>query len=263
MQPKSADAYDWSLLDAAVAQAAKTKKQLGISVAMLADAPAWLTAKRYPLPATSSGNVRSIVLPWDPAVQPQLVTFIKALGTRYDGKVNYVAMGGLGCVIESYITPDPATIGLAMKDALAAWTASCNAIVAAHAAAFAKTPFIFTAAKPFQSADAVSALQGVVDGAAAKYGARFGVMDCSLNAHSDTGYPPNALIQKYSKSHPVGLQFLTSSVGFGGHDNGGTVAQSLEAAAALGAHYVEVYPIDADDPANADLLKAAGAKLSP
>lgn len=269
IQPKSATEYDWSVIDSAIAKAQQNHKLLGLSVAMLARKedsrknaiPAWVTAKQYPLPSTRSGNKRSVILPWDPAVQPALLAFVKALCAHVDGKVDYLAMGGLGVVIESYICRDPATIGLTMDEATAKWTASCNAIIEGHAQNLHSTPFIFTAAKPFAGRPGVQALEQVVSAAAKKYPGRFGIMDCSLNAHSQTRYVPNRLVQEFRATNPVGLQFLTSTKGFGHHDLGGTLAQALDAGVALGAQFIEIYSHDADDPANAATLTTYAAKL--
>lgn len=270
VQPKSATEYDWSAIDSAIASAQQNHKLLGLSVAMCGrkegggrdSIPAWLTAKQYSLPVTRSGNKRSIILPWDHDVQPALLAFVKALCAHVDGKVDYLAMGGLGAVIESYICPDPATIGLTMDEAVAKWTASSNEIIDAHAQNLHSTPFIFTAAKPFRGRPGVQALERVVSAAAKKYPGRFGIMDCSLNARSRPEYPPNALVLAFHDTNPVGLQFLTSTEGFGNHDLGGTIAQALDAGIALQAHYIEIYSKDADDPANAATLTTYAEKLS-
>ena len=100
----------------------------------------------------------------------------------------------------------------------------------------------------------MQALERVVSAAAKKYPGRFGIMDCSLNARSRPEYPPNKLVQEFHATNPVGLQFLTSTEGFGNHDLGGALAQALDAGIALGAHYIEIYSKDADDPANVATL---------
>jgi hypothetical protein len=269
IQPKSATEYDWSQIDSAIEKAQKNHKLLGLSVAMLGRKegggknaiPAWIEAKQYSLPMTRSGNKRSIILPWDPDVQPAALAFVKALCAHVDGKVDYLAMGGLGAVIESYICRDPATIGLTMDEAVAKWTASCNAIIDAHAQNLHSTPFIFTAGKPFAGRAGVQALERVISAAARKYPGRFGIMNCTLNARSSPEYPPNRLVREFHDTNPVGLQFLTSTEGFGNHDLGGTLAQALDAGISLHAQYIEIYSRDADDPANAATLTTYAEKL--
>jgi hypothetical protein len=86
-------------------------------------------------------------------------------------------------------------------------------------------------------------------------------MNCSLNAHSGTGYLPNKFVQEWSATNPCGLQFLTSTQGFGGHTMGGSLAQALDAGVKLGAHWIEIYPLDGDNAANAKLLTDTAARL--
>ena len=252
--------YDWSGPDAALALAQKHGKQIGLSFVALMAPPEGLEAAGCKFVQLSYGRI-----PWinDPVFLAKWTAFIKAAGARYDGKVDYIAMGGLGRVIESGIGATPDDIrALDALGGLAGWEAAVKAITDAHAAAFLQTPFIFTASKPYRSPAAPASLKRVLDELAQKYPKRFGIMNCSLNAHSNTGYLPHRYVQKYSATNPVGLQFLTSTRGFGKHRMGGTLAQALDAAVALGAHWIEIYPLDGDNAANADLLKATAAKLA-
>src|SRR5206468_1729442 len=136
-----------------------------------------------------------------------------------------------------------------------------KAITGAHATAFQLTPFIFTAAKPYNSPAGRDALEHVISYLAPKYPKRFGVMNCSLNAHSRTGYLPNELVRRWSATNPCGLQFLTSTRGFNGRSIGGSLAEALDAGVRLGAHWIEIYSLDGDNPANAKLLTDTAARL--
>ena len=251
--------YDWSGPDAAVALAQKHGKQIGISFVALKAAPEGLEAAGCKFVQLSYGRI-----PWinDRVFLAKWTAFIKAAGARYDGKVDYIAMGGLGRVIESGIAAKPADMSaLDALGGLAGWEAAVKAITDAHAAAFLQTPFIFTASKPYRSPAAPDSLRRVLDELARKYPQRFGIMDCGLNAHSNPGYISHAYVQKYSATNPVGLQFLTTTQGFGKHRMGGTLAQALDAAVALGAHWIEIYPLDGDNAANAKLLTDTAARL--
>ena len=203
-------------------------------------------------------------MPWinDPVFLAKWSDFIKAAGARYDGKVDYVAMGGLGRVIESGIGRRPSDMqALDALGGLLAGRAAVKAITGAHATAFQLTPFIFTAAKPYNSPAGRDALEHVISYLAPKYPKRFGVMNCSLNAHSRTGYLPNELVRRWSATNPCGLQFLTSTRGFKGHSMGGSLAEALDAGVRLGAHWIEIYSLDGDNPANAKLLTDTAARL--
>jgi len=251
--------YDWSEPDAAVALAQQHNKQIGISFVALMAPPEGLEAAGCKFVQLSYGRV-----PWinDPVFLAKWTAFIKAAGERYDGKVDYIAMGGLGRVIESGIgatSSDQATLDA--LGGLRGWEAAAKTITEAHAAAFQQTPFIFTAARPYRRADAADHLARVLDDLAGRYPHRFGIMNCSLNAHSNPGYLPHAYVKKYSATNPVGLQFLTGSRGFGKHSLGGSLAQALDTAVSLGSHFIEIYPRDGDDPAHAKLLADTAARL--
>jgi hypothetical protein len=261
VQSKVGGPYDWSVPDAAVALAQKHGKQIGVSFVALMALPSGLEAAGCKFVQLSYGKV-----PWinDPVFLAKWIDFIKAAGARYDGKVDYIAMGGLGRIIESGIARKPEDMqALDALGGLRGWERAVKAITEAHAAAFQRTPFIFTAMKPYNGPEGRVALERVVNELAAKFPKRFGVMDCSLNAHSGGGYLPNELVRRWSGTNPCGLQFLTSSRGFKGHSMGGSLAQALDAAVTLGAHWVEIYPLDGDDPANAKLLRDTAARLPP
>lgn len=260
VQKKVDGPYDWSGPDQALALAQKHGQQIGISFVALMAPPDGLEAAGCKFVDLSYGHV-----PWinDPVYLQKWTDFIKAAGARYDGKVDYIAMGGLGRVIESGIGATPEDMNkLDALGGLAGWEEAVTKITEAHAAAFKQTPFIFTASKPYRRGPGgVEALRHVLDALAPKYPHRFGIMDCSLNSHSGPGYVPNAFVQKYSDTNPVGLQFLTSTRGFNRHQLGGTLAQALDAGVALGAHWIEIYGLDAGNPANEELLKATAARL--
>lgn len=259
VQKKVDGPYDWSGPDAAVALAQKHGKQLGISFVALMAPPEGLEAAGCKFVQLSYGRI-----PWinDPVFLAKWTAFIKAVAARYDGKVDYIAMGGLGRVIESGIGARPNDMeALDALGGLAGWESAVKAITDAHAAAFLQTPFIFTAAKPYRSPAGRDSLERVLDYLAPKYPKRFGIMNCSLNARSSTRYLPNKFVQKWSATNPCGLQFVTSTRGFGGHTMGGSLAQALDAGAKLGAHWIEIYAFDGDNAANAKLLTDTAARL--
>jgi hypothetical protein len=251
--------YDWSGPDAAVALAQKHGKQIGISFVALMAPPEGLEAAGCKFVQLSYARI-----PWinDPVFLAKWTAFIKAAGARYDGKVDYIAMGGLGRVIESGIGARPDDMkALDALGGLVGWETAVKAITDAHAAAFLQTPFIFTALKPYRSHAGQDSLERVLDYLAPKYPQRFGIMNCSLNAHSGASYLPNKFVQKWSATNPCGLQFLTSTQGFRGHTMGGSLAQALDAGVNLGAHWIEIYPLDGDNAVNAKLLTDTAARL--
>ena len=267
IQPMSAAEDDWSVIDQAVANAQANQKQLGISLAILSDPPAWLTAipgvKTYDLPVTN-GQTLSVVLPWDPIVQENIINFVTQLCLRYDGVVTYIVMGGMGLNTETNM-PDPEEIGLDMtlENAVAAWQDASNNIIDAYATHLSSTPCMMAAAIPFGGTDAPTALTDVVDRAAALYGERFGIMDWSLSGRGTQGSLPDALIAQYSRSNPVGFQFFCPVAGDrNGQTFGGTLEEALDAGIALGAQWLEIYGEDAGNTSYTATFENARTRLA-
>ena len=86
-------------------------------------------------------------------------------------------------------------------------------------------------------------------------------MNAGLSAHSNTGYYPNLAIYTYRATQPVGFQTIWSYYTDGGRRLGGTLDQTLRAGVQLGAEFVEVYPVDADHPAEQTVFVRQGAAL--
>ncbi len=105
----------------------------------------------------------------------------------------------------------------------------------------------------------------IADYGATKYPGRFGIMNAQLKATSTalTG-SSNALIEDYHSTNPTAFQCLTSAQGFGGHDLGGTLQETLEAGLAIGPpNWIEVYQNDAKNPDYATLLEWVSSQLVP
>ena len=227
-------------------------------VALMAP-PAGLEAAGCKFVQLSYGKV-----PWvnDPVFLSKWSDFIKAAAARYDGKIDYIAMGGLGRIIERGIARRPSDMkALDALGGLDGWQSAAKAITAAHASAFQQSPFIFTAMKPYNNPAAKDALERTLNDLAQKYPGRFGIMNCSLNAQSRTGYLPNALVRKWSATNPCGLQFLTSTRGFKGHSMRGSLQEALQTGVKLGAHWIEIYTMDGDNPENAKMIRDTAAQL--
>jgi uncharacterized repeat protein (TIGR01451 family) len=262
VQPTSAT-YDWSHIDELLSLGAQHGKLIGLSVAAGIYTPQWVYDSGAVEYAIQDGTGNSMPIPWDDAFLTKWLAFVNALGARYDGNpaLGYVVMSGMGQIVETYIaqtTQD--TINLTNLGGPSAWKDAAKQISTAYANAFPTTPFFITAAKPFPNAHGLSALQNVVDWGVATYPGRFGIMNAGLNAQSDTLYYPNLAVYTYRITQPVGLQMLCSAA----RDPvrlRGTLDQALMRGVQLGAKFVEVYPVDADDPAQQTVLAVEGAAL--
>ncbi|CAN5500850.1 hypothetical protein BH20VER3_BH20VER3_11490 [soil metagenome] len=253
---KNESSYDWSAIDAARSYAQANGRQLIISVVMCAGAPQFVyDAGAKVITLSSQDEANRMPLPWDPVMLEKETNFINAMAARLDGDpaVTAIVMGGLGIIMEGYIAKTSKEISqLDAAGGLPAYVTGAKKLIDVYAAAFKQTPFIYTAAKPYAQSGGREEMIEICEYGAATYSGRFGVMDAQLTPDSvATEGSPHGLVQQYHTTNPTGLQFLTNSSGFGGHDLGGTVRQTLQAGVALGPpNWIEVYFVDAKDPAN-------------
>lgn len=251
---------DWTKVDHAVEMAGQNEKQIGLTIVMLSEAPAWMTSRRYHV-GTPEKPFR-IFLPWEPVGQAAMLSFQTKLYKRYDGKIDYACLTGIGATIESYMHSTPEQIGETMESACTKWSDSCNAIIDTAAHNLHSTPFIFSLGVPFAGRTGQDALKNVVNTAMARY-PNMGTMADNLNANSTLDYFINVLVNDYADTHPCGMEFLCSGEGFKGHELGGTVEETLEAGIAIlkGRGFIHMYEADLGDPANATMLQTEAAKL--
>lgn len=256
--------YNWSGIDEVLSLGTQHGKFVGLSVSAGVYTPQWVYAAGAAKYAIQDGSRLSMSLPWDATFQSKWLPFVRTLGARYDGNpaLGYVVMSGFGQIVESYMAQTAQdTTRLTGLGGAAAWTAAAKTIISTYAQAFPTTPFVMTAAKPFPTADGVTALQQVIDWGVATYPGRFGIMNCSLNAVSDTGYYPHLAVYTYHNTQPVGFQTVCSYAKDPARMQG-TLAQTLNAGTQLGAKYIELYQADADAPANQQLLANQAAILT-
>ena len=270
--------WNWSNIDSELEDAVAYNKQIGISLKVLSDSPAWLQTtyrvRKYLVPKDDGDDI-FMVLPWDPVVKEKVIDFITELGSHItsaqygslplDGTAAFVIMGGLGVQTETGLPGPTATIphipdpnnpseDISVADEIALWQETSKDFIATYAASFRTTPFVIAATIPIDDdvPGSTTALTDVVcygmgssspdcTGTGYKgFGPLFGVMQWGLNDHSSTSYIVNEWISTNSPTNPTGFQF--------GSDLGGDTDPSpiLDQAVELNAHFVEVYSSDAD-----------------
>ncbi len=261
-----------------MAYAARNGKQLTISVIMGYAAPNWVYAAGVPsITLTQPANGTRMPVLWNTIMLSKSKRFIGALAAHIAANPNKqvvkaIVMGGLGQTIESYIARDAnERRQWEAAGGLNGWYSGVKSVIDMHALAFPTIPFIFTAAKPYGPTlpSSISKLEQIISYGVNTYPGRFGIMNASLGAASADyltdpnlyGYWPNMAVHDNSNTSPVGLQFLCSSLGNGSQTLGGTLAQALDAGVNLKAHYLELYPVDADEPNNFTLLRNTEVRL--
>jgi len=270
------NSFDWSYLDEAVALAVRHGKYIGFSVAAGIFTPDWVYrsgAQRFDF--TLRGQwipTRAMTMPepWDDKFLDKWGAAVRAMGQRYDKNPNvaYVVIGGLGYSIESFFVKTPEDIAkLQSLGGAARWLEGAKRVLDIYAEAFPTTPFFYALASPIKN-DYTPARE-LVEYGVAKYPKRFGIMYAGLNAAAELSHYPNRAVQMYSGKTPTGFQMLWNTEGVG--DNlhkalaqrlKGTLAQALARGAELNGQFVEVYEVDCQDPANADVLRKAEQRLT-
>lgn len=223
--------------------------------------PQWLYTAGAKKVALSDGAMPT---PWDSVLLAKELAFVKAFAARYgnDPSLAGVMVGGLGQIMETFVARTTADCNvLNPLGGVPAWVTAGQTLIAAFAEALPNKSVILTAAVPFpMSEGGDDALNELATWAAETY-PNFGVMCASLSVDSSIFYLPNTLISTYSRTHPCGFQFVSSS---GDASRlGGTLSQGLTAGISLlqGPGMIEVYGYDCDNSANAAALLSASAAL--
>jgi hypothetical protein len=251
--------YNWSFLDTGLALGQSNHKKIGISVVAGVSSPAWiyaLGAKQFIL--TGYGPMPS---PWDAIFQSNWGQFLKQLALRYDSnpQLAFVTMAGPGRTVEYFFALSRAdTAQLISTVGIQGWVTAANQNTDAYAKAFLLTPFFCATGLPLRG-EGPEAMTSVVQYGLSAYPGRFGVQSNALSARypTTTGPFPHTSVPLAGLS-PIGFQML-QPVASG--KLGGTLAQALTNGIALGAHFIEVYDSDCEDPNQQSAISSANQTL--
>src|SRR5205814_4683432 len=220
--------------------------------------------------AITTAHIEPMPLPWDPVFQQKWGAFVQALAARYGNAANlaYVTMGGPGRRREAYFCFAPYDMDYFINTlgGLPNWEAGVRWIIDQYGTYFPNTPFILAMADPIPTPDGDASLEAVVNYGAAQYpGNHFGVMSCGLQY-------PNGPSAGSNGAEFIPLLSLTSTVGFCfyGPQNVSTdpdtgrfmLDMGLERGFNFGAHFIEVYRGDCDNPVLAPVLTTWRAPLT-
>lgn len=250
--------YDFSVLDDQIAAAHASGKKIGFALSMCSSHPLWLeTVYHVPTFTVTHLSTTAVTIePWNPIAEPKIASFVAAFCKHFDGKLDYLVMDGQGMFTESFII-DPTITGEDPAVSLANWTAYIPREISYYMNNMRYTRVIFAIAPPLSGPDAMNALVTVSNNAMAAYpNSNFGFANYGLNANSSTSFPPDNIIRTAATAGLcVGFQMLAQWA------QDGTLAQTYDAAIALGAWYVETFSGVFNDPANASTISAASAAL--
>ena len=219
--------------------------------------------------AITTAQIEPMPLPWDPIFQEKWGAFVQALAARYSNAPNlaYVVIGGPGRKEEAYFcfTPYDMEYFNNTLGGLPNWEAGVKWIIDQYGTYFPNTPFLMAMADPIPTPDGDNSLRTVVNyGVAQHPGDHFGVMSCGLQYPSgpNNGSMGVTEVELLSPTSTVGYQFLLTQH----EDIDPTTGQymldlGLERGIGFGAHFIEVYSGDCNDPVLAAVLTAAATQL--
>jgi len=152
------------------------------------------------------------------------------------------------------------------------WEAGVKWIIDQYGTSFPNTPFLLATAAPIPTPEGDDSIRAVVDYGIAQYpGNHFGIMSCGLQypGGPDNGSVGATYVPLLCPVSTVGYQFLIGQRQY----PGGPAAidpvtgrfmldLGLERGFNFGAHFIEVYPSDMNDPVLAPVLTAWGALLT-
>ena len=265
IQPRDG-AIDWTFFDQGVRLAAQYDKKVGLLITAGVTTPQWVfAAGAHEFTVTTpKGPVLSMPLPWDPVFQAKWGDVIRAFGARYDSnpKVAYVVMGGSGRRAESFFVSTPEDVAAFDRvGGLTSWKTGVKWITAEYAKHFSATPFLLDLGAPVPSAQGRAALEDVCNYAVAAYPHRFGVRSDGLAANYDLNAFGAREVSALSGTTTVGFQMSLPSKRRTNPRGGFLLADALNRGVDLGAHFVEVYAVDCNDPLQAQALTETAAKL--
>ena len=220
--------------------------------------------------AITTAQIEPMPLPWDPIFQQKWGAFIQAFAARYSSAASlaYVVMGGPGRREESYFcfTDYDMDYFINTLGGLPNWERGVKWIIDQYGTYFPNTPFILALGAPIPLPSGDDSLKAVVDYGVAQYpGNHFGVMSCGLQypGGPDNGSLGATEVPLLCPTSTVGYQFLLTQ-----HEDIDPVTGrfmldlGLERGMNFGAHFIEVYSGDCDDPILAPVLIAAGARMT-
>ena len=258
-------AIDWSYFDQGVSLAKKNGKVVSLEVVASSRTPRWVFdsgAKSMVLTTPHTGAVDSVPLPWDSVYLNKWNTFVTAFAHRYDSSptVAYVTMTGAGRGDEVHFATDRGDVNqLNQLGGVAVWLQGAKRIVDIYGKAFVHTPFVLATGRPVPGDDGKTALSDLLRYGLTNY-PEFGFAPHALWSNSGgTGSMITQIMAEASATHTVGFQMYFSIQS--SHTFTGDLDTVLNSGIACGAHFIEVYAEDVDNPANQAALEKANSTL--
>lgn len=216
-------------------------------------------------------------LPWDAVFQAKWSAFLTAFATRYGSAgLSYIVMGGFGRRAESFFVStaaDQAALdavaiadgfaastvnGVPVPAGMTAWLNGATFVVGQYGVKFPNTTFQLDLGAPAPTTAGNAVLQALCDYGSTTFKKTFSVKSDGLSYPN--GPPNNSIgvteVKKLSPTYKVGYQFGLPASDPTDADN------TLRRGIGFGAHFIEVYAGNCDNPAMASALDAANTSMA-
>jgi hypothetical protein len=263
--------HDWAFLDACMNASDSHGKDGAFQVLAGNFAPPWF----FTLPGAKRINAGSglTTVPFDPVFQSVWQEVQTAMANRYRGRLRlrYVVMSGVGHGSESFFanTPEERTQAeqvaheLGYPDAITAWEAGVRWLIDMYERVWGVKPIVLCTGAPFDAdTGGTQALQDMMDYGDNTYRGRFGARADDLTARRPNIGQPSADIIIQISPHCIATGYQ-----FGIHQNVNdrnppdALNQALVRGTGFGAHFIEVFADDADNPISGQVLDDANARM--
>jgi len=252
------DQFYWAFLDTGLSLAQSHNKKIIISVDAGTSSPSWI----YSLGAAQFTLMTYGIMPcpWDSIFKYQWSRFLLQFGERYDSNPQLVCvtLTGPGRSVEYFFAQTTTDAKELRSDVgVQGWIDSANYNTDSFVSAMPTTPLFCTTGVPVIWQGAV-AMTSVINYGFTKYPGQFGIQSNELTALPfQNGIFPHTTLTAGGLS-PMGFQML-QTVASGRLQ--GTLQQALANGISVGAHFIEVYDVDCEDPNQQSVIAAANQQL--
>jgi hypothetical protein len=265
--------HDWGFLDACFNASDGNNKDASLQILAGNFSPSWFFALPGAKQILTGPSHLPSTVPFDPVFQTEWEAVQTAMANRYKthAHLRYVVMSGVGHGSESFMatTPDEfsqlTTVAhdLGYPDAVTAWKAGVQWLIDMYSRVWGTKPIVLCTGAPFSTGNGGNeALQAMFDYGDANYFGTFGARADDLTARRPNIGQPSAdiIIQISPHCIATGYQFgILQNLNDPNPPN--ALNQALVRGTGFGAHFIEVFPDDADNPISGQVLDDANARM--
>jgi hypothetical protein len=252
------DQFSWAFLDTGLSLAQSHNKKIIISIDAGNSSPSWI----YSLGAAQFTLTTYGIMPcpWDSIFKYRWELFLTQFGNRYDSNpyLVCVTLTSPGRTVEYFFAQTTTDAKELQADVgVQGWIDAANYNTDSFVEALPTTPLFCATGVPVIWKGSV-AMTSVINYGFTKYPGQFGIQSNELSALPfQNGIFPHTTLTAAGLS-PMGFQMLQTVASGRLH---GTLQQALANGISVGAHFIEVYDMDCEDPNQQSVIATANQQL--